>query len=680
MKAKELIKLYSLGRRNFQGINLVGQSLASQGLPDINLNGANIRSTNFKEARLDNAQFCKVEAGQSYSWIIGLTIFSITLAAIATIAAIQSGITIVSTATNRFTDEFTLIPSVIIVISLSVFTIMTLSSGILIGGVATTITISTLVPLSNLFQPILAGTGAVALAVAWFLVGNITMSASVAISLLIDRSRPLRILTAVMSSISGLIFSFVVWSIAQTVTESGDGAIAKALTITATNQPLLGQLSAILISGLILGLGGYIGQKTIAEDQRFTLIRSLAATMAALGGTNFSQAELSNANLTGSVLRNCNFRQAKIDRTCWLEVKHLNTSLVGSSYLDNPKIRNLLLTGQGRSENFDRMNLQGLNLCNLELHEASFIGADLSNTWLRYANLSDAKLVQADLDKTDLTGACLTGAYIQDWGITVDTKLDNIQCQYIYMRLPTPDNRDCFRKPDNREEYFKDGDFADFIAPLVRTLDLYHNQQVDPRAVAFAFQKLIENHPESDIELLAMERKGEGKLLLRAKTSEGVDFSRLSQEYFRDYNLLKSLPHNDPRVLIDIPNERVKSIESMIQGVYGSLESTNADLEKAIMIIESSNEFSLNRLSQLILELQQLIINLDLSESDQIEAIIQLREILDCAILGKVHFVRKVRKSVQWLRGIFLEVQSQSELSPKAIEILEDIDAYFNLK
>ena len=35
------------------------------------------------------------------------------------------------------------------------------------------------------------------------------------------------------------------------------------------------------------------------------------------------------------------------------------------------------------------------------------------------------------------------------------------------------------RQPDNGNETFKDGDFADFIKPIVDTLD-YHNQDVDP--------------------------------------------------------------------------------------------------------------------------------------------------------------------------------------------------------
>ncbi|MHC5721254.1 MAG: pentapeptide repeat-containing protein, partial [Nostoc sp.] len=107
-----------------------------------------------------------------------------------------------------------------------------------------------------------------------------------------------------------------------------------------------------------------------------------------------------------------------------------------------------------------------------------FISADLSQANLQDADLSRVKLFQAQLNGTNLTGATLTGAYIQDWGITTDTKFDGVRCEYVYMRLPTKENPDPLRKPDNNKEVFADGEFGDFIKPIFDTLDLYHNQNV----------------------------------------------------------------------------------------------------------------------------------------------------------------------------------------------------------
>lgn len=143
---------------------------------------------------------------------------------------------------------------------------------------------------------------------------------------------------------------------------------------------------------------------------------------------------------------------------------------------------------------------------------------------------------------TDFTGAILTGAYIEDWNITSNTNFTGLRCKYVYMRQPTKDNPDPYRKPDNREEVFKDGDFADFIQPIFDTLDLYHNQGVDPRTIAISFKQLAENHPDAELEIVAMEKRGKDKFLLRARTATTADKSELSAEYFDNYNYLKHLP------------------------------------------------------------------------------------------------------------------------------------------
>ena len=54
------------------------------------------------------------------------------------------------------------------------------------------------------------------------------------------------------------------------------------------------------------------------------------------------------------------------------------------------------------------------------------------------------------------------------------------------MHLPSEGDPDSnpHRKPDDWAKTFAEGEFVDFIPPLVETLDLYHNQTVAPRAIA----------------------------------------------------------------------------------------------------------------------------------------------------------------------------------------------------
>ena len=67
------------------------------------------------------------------------------------------------------------------------------------------------------------------------------------------------------------------------------------------------------------------------------------------------------------------------------------------------------------------------------------------------------------------------------------------------MRVPTKENPNPLRKPDNLWETFAEGEFADFIQPFFDTLDLYHSQDVDPRAISIALKNLSNNHPKDDI-------------------------------------------------------------------------------------------------------------------------------------------------------------------------------------
>ncbi|MEP0880977.1 pentapeptide repeat-containing protein [Trichocoleus sp. ST-U3] len=298
-----------------------------------------------------------------------------------------------------------------------------------------------------------------------------------------------------------------------------------------------------LIAISILFTGGIIGCDAFEANTKFPRIAQLAINLTTIGGTSFRQANLTEADFSQATLKHTDFRDANLTRTCWRNAKGLEFSRLGNTYLANPKIRQLVVTGNGQAQKFDGLNLEGVNLQGAKLHDASFIGANLNHANLRNANLSRAILKQAQLDGADLTGAILTGACIEDWGITGTTKLESVQCDYVFMRLETKDNPDRLRKPDNCRETFADGEFADFIKPYVDTLDLYHSQDIDPRAISIALKNLSTNHPEENLQFVAIERRGSNGLNLRFTTAPGADKSELSHEYFSDYaRIKKELP------------------------------------------------------------------------------------------------------------------------------------------
>ncbi|MEG4530514.1 pentapeptide repeat-containing protein [Microcoleus sp. D2_18a_D3] len=340
-----------------------------------------------------------------------------------------------------------------------------------------------------------------------------------------------------------------------------------------------------LVSGIFISLSSlpivfYVQQKALAGERKYLFFKSLAISLSSKIGTTFEKADLTDANFTGAVLGNTDFREANLTRTCWRNARNLHKARVEGTYLENEKIRQLLVTGDGREQNFDGLDLRGCNLRNADLTDASFINAKLSEATLEGANLTRAKLVKAQLYGTNLTNAILTGACIQDWAISLDTQLEGIKCEYIYMRLATKEDGDPWRKPDNRNETFKDGDFTDFIAPIIKTqklyqtqnvdlrkvaenytiLDLFHYEGVDPSAAAIAFQKLIEKYPEAGLRVLSIEGRGNEKIHFQAQVTDEVNRSLLSQEYNEIYKQVQSGSYKDLLALLAGVNEKDKHI------------------------------------------------------------------------------------------------------------------------
>ncbi|MEM7712846.1 MAG: pentapeptide repeat-containing protein [Cyanobacteria bacterium P01_A01_bin.68] len=346
-------------------------------------------------------------------------------------------------------------------------------------------------------------------------------------------------------------------------------------------------------------IGVYIGLKSFRGHEELTLIRKAAVALSTIGSTSFYQADLENAKFENAILKNTDFRSTNLKLTCWNQAKYLHIARVENTYLKYSVVRKFLTSGLGKNKNFDRLNLKGINAKNAYLGNASFIGTDLSEANLQDADLSNSLLVQTQLDKTDFTNATLTGAVIQDWNITTSTNFENVKCKYVYMRVSTEENPNPLRKPDNHKEIFERGEFGDFIKPIVDTLDLYHNQNVDPRAIAISFKQLAENNPEAQLQIVGMEVKGNDKFLLRAKTNNIVDKSSLSADYFTIYNQIKALTQQEFKALVAEKDSRIRSLETM---VTTALQRPSYYVENQINIVSQQDISSVATEIQLILE------------------------------------------------------------------------------
>ena len=516
MKASEVLRRYQAGERNFQGVSLRGQSFKGQDLSGANFSEADIRSTNFTGANLTGVNFSGTKCGLQRRWFILLLLLSWLLAGISGFFSILASYSVsLIFATYNLANQISGGVSLIILV---VFLILLIRQGIRVVAGAVVGTIAVVFGAARALQLLIrvpfigsefAKEGAVAGAIAFASAGTVAGA-----------------FTGAVAGALAIAFTDI---LASAGTGAVAGAIALAIALTGARAGAIfveAGAVTVTVAVAVAGAGMYVGWRSVKSDERDGWLRSLAIATAAIGGTSFRGADLTEANFTRARLKSTDLRKAILTRVRWYGAKRLERVRPGDTYLKNAQVRQWLM-GKGKDHNFDRQILRGINLQGANLQEASFIGAELSEANLQDADLSRAKLVQTQLDGTDLTGATLTGAFIEDWGITLSTILKGVKCEYVFRRLP-PEKRPKWlplpveesldpnprRKPDNWSEVFEAGDFADFIKPLVDTLDLYHNQGVDPRALAIAWQELAENNPEANLRFAAMEVKGENNLLL----------------------------------------------------------------------------------------------------------------------------------------------------------------------
>ena len=544
MRVSEIIRQHTAGKRDFREVNLRGQSFNRQDLSGANFSNADIRGANFNMANLREANFSYVKAGLQRPCFVSLLILSLLLSVLACLAAYYAGSMIVITI-----DKYGFIANIAVLIVFAIFFRVILSQGVgnvALGTLVVTFAFAALIVLvfehASLTVAVIQAV-ALTIAVAGFLLEALAITLLWVVIENTSRAVTIAFLAIMILVSLGL---GATWKGIQGISLSGNALFV-----------------AVALGLIITALGVYLGLIAAFGNPKQEFIRQLAVTIAATGGTSFRGANLTDANFMGARLKSTDFREATITRVRWYGAKMLDRVRPGDTHLQYTQIRQWLI-GKGQNKNFDNQNLRGVNFQGADLTDASFIDANLSGANLQDADLSRAKLVQTPLDGTDFTGATLTGACIEDWGITTHTKLAGVKCEYVFMRLPTKEDPNPRRKPDNWDENFEGDDFADFIKPIFDTLDLYHNQGVDPRAIAISWKQLAENNPDANLRFASMEVKGKNNLLLRLKTAPTANLSQLNAEYFENYNYFKALVEAESKKLLVEKDNRIQQLENMV--------------------------------------------------------------------------------------------------------------------
>ncbi|MEG4022417.1 pentapeptide repeat-containing protein [Microcoleus sp. S13C4] len=487
--------------KDFSGKNLRGRNFKGQDLTGAKFIGADIRGANFTNAILREADFTRAKAGLQRHWTIFLVTISLFLSVISGYISGFATYWVAVFLTVYNIKQFTIPPGVVVLIFLEIFFIATIYKGLGAGAVVGAVAAAG------------AAVVAVAGAVPGAMAGTVAMAAAAAAAVVMA--------VAVAAAGAEAAVGAAVVAVA--------GAVAGAVVAT------MAEVEAVAVgvagAGAGAGIGICIAWLAMAGDEEHAFVRTVAIASATTGGTSFRNADLTDANFTEATLKSTDFRTANLTRTCFRNTEKLDRARVGNSILADTRVRKLLVTGNGYNKSYVGANLQGANLTgDVNLSYANLKQANLSEATLHQANLEFANLTETQALATDFTEAYFTGACLEAWNIDATTKLDRVNCRFVYLlEYPQPGTGDRERRPHHINKCFEPGDFEKLYKKIMETVQILIKDGLNPEAFTAAFQKLMQEFPDITPESIQGIEKKENDVLLTLKVPEETDKGKVEQ-------------------------------------------------------------------------------------------------------------------------------------------------------
>lgn len=600
MKANEVLEQYANGLRDFRGVNLRGQSFEGENLSKADFSEADLEGANFSNANLIGTNFTGSKAGLKRQWKIFVRIISRLLALVAVINSYATSSAVI-TAIGSPSNFLYFVPLCLVCL---VFVFVTVNGKFITGiiSAAGVIALTAVIPVD--------GIGFLTAIEANFLVGAVVSGAIFAYA--VTLAGALTIEEAASITISGIIATVLVVVVSAlgqnqemleaAVTHAGSAAKfyteERVAQITPQVIQEMGKLMTplvsvekLVLSEIIIGLGLYMAWRTLANNMPYSFAKDFALASAGIGGTSFNTADLTDAKLTKAMLKNTDFRDAILTRTCFYQAEMLDFVRSGKTYLQDSEICELIVTRKGANKNFDSKNLRGLNLQEANLADASFIGTELSEVSLQNANLSKAKLVQTQLDRANLAEAILTGACIEDWNINSQTNLNNLICDYIYLQEGRQE-----RRPHDPNKNFEPGEFTKLFQKVLETVDLVFLDGIDWQTFLTSFNRLQVKCGSDDLAIQAIEKKSGGAFVIRVEIPFDVDKASIEKSFWQIYKPL--LEAKDEQIAFycqEIENKRQENTQ-LIEIVKTMSEKDNRTIN-ANAYYEQSGKHGIGHMS-----------------------------------------------------------------------------------
>lgn len=295
---------------------------------------------------------------------------------------------------------------------------------------------------------------------------------------------------------------------------------------------------------------------------------------------NFAGANLRQANFSEAHLKRANFKRANLKRATFM-----HTFLKGANFSE-AHLNEAFFAGANLSKaKFIKANLRdtdfsGAFLSGADLSEANLYGASLNGARVNAANLSDTCLIKAELMRvealsTNFARATLTGACIQDWNVNNITRLNNIECDYIYLRQGQQE-----RRPSSGN--FALGEFTRLFQKSLETVDLIFRNGVDWDAFAYSFKKLEIENQGAQLDVQSIEKKGEGILVVRVAVSPDADKAKIHSDFMQGYEFAAKALEAQYQARLEDKDTLISKQEAQINRLFDIVEQQGS-VQKALV-------------------------------------------------------------------------------------------------
>jgi uncharacterized protein YjbI with pentapeptide repeats len=532
-----------MSRLNYAGQNLRGRSFRRQNLTGANFSNADIRSCNFSEAILEGANFGGAIAGLHPRQGQRLIAIAIAMAGLAGFnAALAAGIFFISffKYLNYSTVIIGLVFAVILSISVRKYGYIAIA-----GGLAVAVALAG------------AGVGE--------LLGAIPGALAIALILMFG----------VLGAITGAGIYAVIgdWSvlIAGCGSVIGSLILPVAVKIISLNRDVnyvLGVIVALVTAVIVEVLSAIVAHSALNGNDKLTFIRTWAIASSAWGGTSFYKADLTRADFSNSNLEKIDLRFSSIFHTNFEFVTGLNSARLEGTILENPLVRELCTTRNGRGKDYTDMNLNGL--C------------------LKGTKMEGATLIRTQVLGTDFTNASLTGACIQGWNFNSETLFDNVDCQQIFVMCDAKGN---FFEPKPDNGYFETGQFAKWIQEIKDTIDLIFEKGLNWKAFAFSLVQSAIDNEEDNLSLQSIENKGDGVVVAKVRVPEGVNKKEIHKSLTNTYERAIQILETNHQLVVKVKDEQIATLERLLEASYSHVASLIVGVGNEISIRGEGNEF-----------------------------------------------------------------------------------------